>query len=667
MSALPSGPAHVYSGGFLGGSAQARTIRRIMTLAGLPVRLGWPGAQGRVAVWGHSPRARRGAWVAERSGAKILRLEDAFLRSVFPGRVAGEAPLGLLIDERGVHYDPTQPSDLETLLATHPFDDHALIERARLGIARLRAAQLSKYCGHDPDMPPPPPGYVLLIDQVRGDASLRHGGLSGEIPAQLFQEMLIQAQLDHPGARIVIKAHPESRHGARAGHFDATDITEGVSFSEDPVSPWELLEGAIAVYTVSSQMGFEAILAGHRPHVFGHPFYAGWGLTQDLEPHPRRGRRLTRAQLFAGAMLLYPHWYDPCRDALCSYEQAFDHLEAQVRAWREDRHGYVAHHMRAWKRPHLQGFFGRWKRLRFAPNPAPDRPSLIWGAAPAPAGARVLRVEDGFLRSRGLGAALTPPLSLVADDLGLYYDPTRPSRLEALIAAPLPPGGAARARRLIAGIRTAGLSKYNMAGTTLVLPAGHRILVPGQVEDDASITLGAGSIRTNLALLAETRARNPGAVVIYKPHPDVEAGLRPGAVAPDAALRHADLIADRADPVALLDQVQEVWTMTSTLGFEALLREIDVTTFGAPFYAGWGLTRDLGPVPARRTARPGLEGFVHAALIAYPRYLDPVTGLPCPVEVAIDRLAAGVSPRPPLLRVLAKAQGVVAPHMPFWR
>ena len=85
---------------------------------------------------------------------------------------------------------------------------------------------------------------------------------------------------------------------------------------------------------MSSQLGFEAILAGHRPRVFGQPFYAGWGLTTDEFPVARRKRNLTRTQLFAAAMILAPTWYDPCRDRLCSFEQAVDQLEAQVRAFR---------------------------------------------------------------------------------------------------------------------------------------------------------------------------------------------------------------------------------------------------------------------------------------------------------------------------------------------
>ena len=93
-----------------------------------------------------------------------------------------------------------------------------------------------------------------------------------------------------------------------------------------------------------------------------------------------------------------------------------------------------------------------------------------------------------------------------------------------------------------------------------------------------------------------------------------------------------------------------------------------VTTTGAPFYAGWGLTRDLGRVPARRAARPALEGLVHAALIDYPRYVDPLTRQPCPAEIALDRLSTGAIPHPgPANRLLAKAQGVLASYAFLWR
>ncbi|MCG6901978.1 MAG: capsular polysaccharide biosynthesis protein [Rhodobacter sp.] len=663
----------VYNGGFL----TQRRIRRILQLSGWDIRLGKPGPGDWVGVWGKSPTAPRGEAVATRQDAPVLRVEDALLRSLRPGR-DGQPPLGLLLDRTGVHFDSSGPSDLETLLATHPLDDTALLDRARAAADWLRAAHLSKYNAFDPDDGVPDAPYVLVIDQTLGDASIAHGGAT----AGMFQEMLVFAQEENPGAQIVIKAHPETIGGHRPGHFSAEDERGHIRLLRDPVSPWRLFEGATSVYTVSSGLGFEAIYAGHKPRVFGQPFYGGWGLTQDQNPVARRQRSLSRAQMFAAAMILYPTWYDPYRDRLCQLEDAIAALEAQAKAWRADRGGYVATGMRLWKRRALQQVFGAEKKLRFQKDAAralalardTDRSLLVWAGRETPdlaqADVPVIRVEDGFLRSRGLGAELTPPLSLVADDLGIYYDPGRESRLERLIAkaAAMPPARLRRAERLVAALRRARLSKYNLQRPALPdLPEGRRILVPGQVEDDASILRGCAGIASNRALLDAARAANPGAVILYKPHPDVEAGLRRGALGADDTAA-ADMVLTHADPVALIEACDEVWTMTSLLGFEALLRDKPVTCLGTPFYAGWGLTRDLGPVPERRSARPGLAALAHATLIAYPRYHDPVTNAPCPPEVAVDRLGSGDLPRRgPANRSLAKLQGLLASYAWLWR
>ena len=654
-----------YNGGVL---MQPR-LRAILRAAGWQLRLGRPGPEDSVMVWGRSGYAARGEAVAARTGARLIRLEDAFLRSIRPGR-AGDPPLGLLIDPEGVHFDSAQPSRIERILADAPLDDTVVLQRAEDGIARLKALDLSKYNNFDPEAPLPDPGYVLVIDQTRGDASIHHGGAT----ARHFHQMLTVARIENPGAHILIKTHPETQSGLRAGHFGPEHCDARTSLLSHPVSPWRLLEGANAVYTISSLMGYEAILAGHRPRVFGQPFYAGWGLSQDENPVPRRTRRLTPAQIFAVSHILAPTWFDPCRGHICSFEEAVDQLEAEVRAFREDRHGYVAGGMSLWKRPHLRRFFGRHGPLHFADSGA--RPHLHWASRVTPAveaRARadrqpLIRVEDGFLRSRGLGAELVPPLSLIADRQGIYYDPSRPSDLETLIPAEPPAGGRERAERLLQRIALAGLTKYNLGGDHPDLPEGHRILVPGQVEDDASIRLGTDKICTNLMLLARCRAENPSAVILFKPHPDVEAGLRPGRISEAAALEHADAILHKSDPVTLIDAVDEIWTMTSGLGFEALIRGKPVTTLGAPFYAGWGLTRDLGHVPDRRRARPDLAQFVHAVLIAYPRYSDPVSGLPCPPETVLDRLIHGPLPRPgPFNRLTSKLQGILAGYAWVWR
>ena len=653
-----------YNGGFL----WQRRVRRILQLSGYDLKLGLPGPEDSVAVWGQGPTAHRGEAIAAKRGVAIVRIEDSFLRSLHPGR-RGEPGLGLQIDSSGVHFDGRQPSDLETLLAKHPLDDTALLDRARDCITRLKEAHLTKYAAVDPAIEAPAPGYVLVVDQVRDDASVRASGAD----AARFREMLVMAQEENPGSRVLIKSHPETPAGYRAGYYSDADCNDRISLMTAPISPWTLLEGAVGVYTVSSQLGFEAILADHKPRIFGQPFYAGWGLTQDEDAPQRRNRSLTRAQLFAAAMILYPKWYDPCRDALCPLEDVITHLESEARAWREDRHGWVASGMRLWKRGHLQTFFGHVQRVDFRNDPsvaqtvaaAKGRPHMCW--ANKAGDTQAVRVEDGFLRSRGLGAELVPPLSLVADRTGIYYDPSGPSDLEELISqrANLRPAQEQRAERLIAALLASGISKYNLGGDLPDLPEGRKILVPGQVEDDASILLGAGDVRTNRALLEAVRDANPDAIIIYKPHPDVESGLRDGAT--DAS-GLADVIAHRADPIALIAHVDELWTMTSLMGFEALLRGTKIHTFGAPFYAGWGLTLDHGPVPDRRRARPGLAGLVHAALIDYPRYRDPISGRPCPPEVVIERLRDGSLPKAGAAnRILSKLQGLLASRAHIWR
>ena len=260
-------------------------------------------------------------------------------------------------------------------------------------------------------------------------------------------------------------------------------------------------------------------------------------------------------------------------------------------------------------------------------------------------GVAVGEIEDGMIRSAGLGANCVPPLSVIVDAAGAHFDPAQPSTLEQILQhGEIGPALIARAEALRARLVAAGISKYAQAGAAAPAPAARdgrrRVLVTGQVEDDRAVLLG-GAGCSNRDLLARARAAEPLAELTYKPHPDVEAGHRKGHVPEAEVLRHADRI-DRVTPIAtLLGEVDAIHVISSLAGFEALLRGVAVITHGVPFYAGWGLTRDFGPVPARRNRPRSLDELVAAVLILYPRYLDPVTRLPCPVEVLVERMAAG--------------------------
>ena len=152
------------------------------------------------------------------------------------------------------------------------------------------------------------------------------------------------------------------------------------------------------------------------------------------------------------------------------------------------------------------------------------------------------------------------------------------------------------------------------------------VLVPGQVEDDASIRFGCDTVQgvhTNLGLLQAARAQFPDAFIVFKPHPDVTSGNRVGRVALAVARQWADHVEVQASVVSCIEACDVVVTMTSLTGFDALLRGKQVVVHGRPFYAGWGLTQDVLPVP-RRERSLTLDELVAGALLHYPLYWDPV-------------------------------------------
>ncbi|MCD2512430.1 beta-3-deoxy-D-manno-oct-2-ulosonic acid transferase [Comamonas endophytica] len=304
--------------------------------------------------------------------------------------------------------------------------------------------------------------------------------------------------------------------------------------------------------------------------------------------------------------------------------------------------------------------FSSWKRSVVCQCFAPARVVFVASVADVPAGAvlavwgmkpfnaalqegvRVLRLEDGFLRSVGLGVDLIRPMSWVIDGRGIYYDATRPSDLEHLLAnASFDAAQLQRAKLLRERIVSQRLTKYNTGGGVWQRPAGAAsvVLVPGQVESDASLAYGAPGIRTNMALLQAARAAHPDAHVVYKPHPDVLAGLRARGADEHEALRWCDEVVEHAPMGELLLAVDHVHVLTSLAGFEALLRGKAVTCHGQPFYSGWGLTRDAVP-NARRTRQLSLDELVAGALIEYPLYMSRTGASLTAPEQALDELVA---------------------------
>ncbi len=621
-----------------------------------------------VIAWGRKPSAAKAEKAATGLGVPVWRLEDGFLRSVALGMT--DPPLAIVLDDLGIYYDATAPSRLEALVA-RPLTDLQRL-RAQALIMRWRAARVSKYNHARESFPPFPaampasdfaapqpspsgsrlPGaerYVLAIDQTLGDASIRYGLAD----ASSFRAMLAAALAENPDCVVLLKVHPEVAAGSKKGHFDLVSAASNPRLrivSED-VHPVLLLENAEAVYVVTSQVGFEGLLWGKRVRTFGMPFYAGWGLTLDDLEAPARRQPVALESLVHATLVDYSRYIDPETGQRCEVERLLDWMALQRRMRERFPPEIGALDFSRWKKSIVRDFF-QGSRVRFADkaDALPDQPMLVvWGRkAPVIAqqsgiqGTKIVRLEDGFLRSVGLGADLVRPLSWVIDRQGIYYDATRVSDLESQLQDICPDDALlTRAAALRARIVAAGLTKYNVGGVTWHRPqqALRVVLVAGQVESDASIQYGAPGVRTNMGLLQATREANPDAWLVYKPHPDVLARLRKAGKGEDEARRHCDEVLGDVPMGELLAAVDEVHVLTSLAGFEALLRGKKVVCHGQPFYAGWGLTEDVVLQP-RRTRRLTLDELVAGALILYPTYVSRSSRRFTTPERALDELLA---------------------------
>ena len=643
----------------------SRGIRSIPNLAAfLPefhIQNKAAGAQA-VIGWGLRPTTRKARAFADRHGLPFIALEDGFLRSLGLG-VEGWPPFSLVFDDIGIYYDTSRPSRLEQLILaadTMPPETMAEAERA---ISLILKHRLSKY-NHAPDLSD---GLlsemrerenVLLVDQTFGDMAVQYGGAD----AAAFERMFQTALAENPQAQIWIKTHPDVLSGKKQGYLTGLAEHERVRLLAEDINPVSLLQAVDKVYCITSQMGFEALLCGKPTVTFGLPWYAGWGVSDDRHPdaatlaqQQRRAPR-TLPQLFAAAYLQYSRHINPNTGETGNLSNVIDYLTTVRRTNEKLRGSLYCVGMSLWKRAVVKPFFNvpscrlkfvkSVKKLAGKPLPA-DARLLAWGNGKDEIirfarehNIPLLRMEDGFIRSVGLGSNLVPPLSLVIDDMGIYFNPQTLSRLEHILQNQVFDEQDFQTASVLQQALTENkISKYNVGNTNFSVPKTDKtvILVPGQVEDDASIRYGSPQICRNLDLLKTVRKRNPDAFIVYKPHPDVVSGNRTGHISAEDAARYADQTAPEADILTCLQHADEVHTMTSLTGFEALLRGKKVCCYGLPFYAGWGLTEDTLPIP-RRSRKLELWQLITGTLVYYPEYVHPEARCMINVETALNIL-----------------------------
>ena len=613
--------------------------------------------------WGQKANTRQIKEQAKTLSLPYWQLEDGFIGYIGHPARGGKA-VSLIADPVGIYYDARQPSQLEQLIAT-PCEPQMLARAERLidELVRLGVTKYNCYASR-PDTAsaagPRSPSVaevkglpaalaqrllqdarprVLLVDQVAGDLSIP-GALASEAD---FVAMVEAARRNHPHARLLLRTHPDTHFGKKSGVLARLKLSD-VEIVADHCHPHALLSLVDAVYTVSSQLGFEGLLLGKPVYCFGMPFYAGWGLTHDSKQCERRNVKVSLAQLVAAALIHYPRYLDPVLGQRCEVEEVIAIIARQQKPAPRWRRLYLVG-FSLWKRAFMQAFCHHLaEELRFVRKPPKrltgDEQVLVWGSR-HPDLASAIRVEDGFIRSRGLGSNLCRPSSLSLDPVGIYFDSRTPSGLEQLLNyQALTEAEVKRGDALLALLREHRVSKYNVGYPQhYSRPDDGRelVLVVGQVDGDASILTGSPTIRSNEQLLWAVRAAKPEAHIIYKPHPDVVAGNRAGAISAACLAECVDSQVLDIGLTSLYPHVDELHTMTSLSGFEALVQGVKVTTWGQPFYSGWGLTTDANP-PARRQRSLPLAALVYLTLVAYPLYLDWQTGLWISPEQLIHQL-----------------------------
>ncbi|KGQ70973.1 capsule biosynthesis protein [Chelonobacter oris] len=608
-----------------------------------------------VIGWGLRPSTKKARAYAEKHQLPYIALEDGFLRSLGLG-VEGYPPFSIVYDDLGIYYDTTRPSRLEQRILDADFSGTEL-QQAETALDLICQYQLSKY-NHAPDFSATPAGdkkIVLVIDQTVGDMAVKYG----QADSKRFQSMLQSAVAENPDAEIWVKTHPDVISGKKKGYLTALTDNDKIRLLAENVSPLSLLQQVDKVYCVTSQMGFEALLLKKSVVTFGVPWFSGWGLTDDrhekineLHQHQRRADR-TLLQLFTAAYLQYSRYINPNNGESGSIFDVIEYLyQAKLLNQRLSGNLYCIG-MSLWKRAVIKPFFNlpscklhfisSIKQLRTKPLKKNAR-LLIWSQGKdevlqfaARRNLPVLRMEDGFIRSVGLGSNLVAPLSLVIDDLGIYFNAQTPSRLEEILQTHTFSNRDLQSAEILkAQLIAANIGKYNVGDADFHLQTQQQktILVPGQVEDDASIRFGSPQIKTNLDLLKQVRLLNPEAYILYKPHPDVLSGNRIGAIDVNTVLEYADEVIETVNILTCIQQVDELHTMTSLAGFEALLRGKTVHCYGLPFYSNWGLTVDHLLLPRRRRKLTPAQ-LICATLVYYPQYVDPQTRRIINAETAI--------------------------------
>ena len=222
-----------------------------------------------------------------------------------------------------------------------------------------------------------------------------------------------------------------------------------------------------------------------------------------------------------------------------------------------------------------------------------------------------------------------------------HYDIRGHGRLEALLTdkfIPLTNNQFRRASYCIDKIVKNKLSKYNNQWKDFKVDNNeYKILIVDQALGDQSVNLSKASVNTFKTMLDDALCKTDN--VYIKVHPEQLVGRRKGYFNFDKPNNEQILVTkqkyptvkiinDYVNPISLIEKFDEVWTVSSQLGFEALMLNKRVVCYGTPFYSGYGLTIDKYATEAlkfRQTFNNNLtvEDIFYKTYIEYTTYCNP--------------------------------------------
>lgn len=574
------------------------------------------------------------------------------------------SPFSLVFDKKDIPYSNNNQNSLLYMLNSNKYkEDSELLTRSKLLIEQIKGNNK----GNSNDAT-----ESLIISEKNEQEKVLVIGVpkaigkdNGVGDNMSSLDLVWIAKLENPESQVMYIEDPT----INSPNIEMENIGKLADVIDSDKDILELLWSVDKIYTKDSIIAFYGLILSKQVITFGAPFYAGWGVTIDRNPIANRSQRLTLEALVGVSLIEYPKYINPYTKEMIDVESA---VELQSKVTKIAKKAGLSYKR---NKPifntendkidsfHLETQLIGKKVAIISPGlkKMPNLDKLLpadiiydptgnqieeldyvggWGLKPGYKDARVfaekhsipyLAMEDGFLRSIGLGVDGSPALSFSLDDIGVYYDATRPSRMENILNSTgwETPELMEDAKRAMNLIKTNYLSKYNVGEIlkeeNFRQNGKKRILVVDQTFGDMSISLGLGNQQSFINMYNKAKEENPEADFYLKVHPDVIAGKKQGNITDIKEDENTILLTEDSNPLSLIEHMDKVYCVTSQMGFEALIMGKEVRCFGMPFYAGWGVTNDEIILDRRKKVRTVEELFA-ASYIIYCTYLNPSTG-----------------------------------------